>query len=218
MRGTVFVLLAVALGTSGCGSGGNPEMVRTGTPTVTVRADGTLSANPALLTLDDINRQSAGTPRRAVLEQLFWAQWGSWPDIFEGYAPTIGTLVGRENLTGAYAILRAQLTASKPRFVATRVTNGRATIQLELLTATGAPTHETFVLRRLGGRWLIISDTLLERGLKTYVTQRFDGDIATETPTRRAVRAGIEAAARFRAAFDKPATTPQSTEQRSTTP
>ena len=193
-------------------------MVRTGKPTVTVRADGTLSANPALLTLDDINRQPVGTPRRAVLEQLFWAQWGSWPDIFEGYAPTIGSVVGRENLTGAYVILRPQLTASKPRFVATRVTGGRAAVHLELLSATGAPNYESFVLRRLRGRWLIISDTLLERGLKTYVTQRFDGDIAGAKPTRRAVLAGIDATARYRAAFDKPATTSQSTEQRSTAP
>lgn len=206
MRGIVATALTGAVLLSGCGTGSdtNSQMVRTGTPKITQRADGKLTREPSPLTLQDVNRVEAGV-RRTVLEELFWAQWGSWPDIADGYHPQVRSAVGRENLTGAYSLLRAQLASSRPRFASVRFARGRATVQLELLTTTGRPSPESFVLRRVGKRWFIVSDTLLERGLKTFVTQRIDGDAAGLKASRKASRAGIEAAARYRAAYAKAA-------------
>lgn len=204
MRLSVAAVVAASLLVAGCSSdAGDSEMVRTGQPTITVKEDGTLSANPVPLTLADVQRQPRNSARRAVMEELFWIQWGSWPNIFDGYHPAVRRAIGAPNLTGGLSQLRSQLVSSRIRIVSSRLIGGRASVQLELLSTTAAPSRESFVLHRSGGRWLIVSDTLLERGIKGFVTQRVDGDAAGTKTTRKGTIAGLDAAATYRAAFEK---------------
>lgn len=201
MRGNALAVLAAVLFVIGCGGDSNvdSEMVRTGTPTVEVRPDGTLTANPAPLTLADVEGQPAASARRAVYELLFWGQWGSWPNVLDAYDPEVRATVGTRDLLGAYAVLQPQLVAAQAQIVSAVLRRGRAIVLLEL-RSTSARQRESFLLRRRGASWRILSDTLLERGLRAYVTQRVD---TGPNPSRAAARAGVEAAEKYRALFTR---------------
>lgn len=202
MRHSIAVVLAAAVVASGCGSsGGDSKMVRTGKPVVQVKPDGKLSANPAPLTLADVQKQPKDSAEKAMFELLFWAEWGSWPNVVDGYDPSIVASLGLDDITGAYSVLRPQLVAAQPRLLSALRRDGRVAVQIELLTTTSAPMRESFLLRKTDGRWRIVSDTLLERGLVAYVQQRTETDPNAAKASPRGARAGLQAGARYRSAF-----------------
>lgn len=171
-------------------------MVRTGPSPAKVRANGTLTSDPTPLTLADLRKQRRGSPAWCVLQLLFWAQWGSYPNLPTAYDPRVLARVGTASFTGAYAAIRPQLAASRPDILDVQQSPRGALVTLRFLTATGPPTRDSFLLRLRRGRWVVVFDTLLERALSTWAQSRID--TLTRQPSARAIRAGSRLSERYR--------------------
>jgi hypothetical protein len=183
----VFVL-------AGCGDA-SEDMVRTGNTEVKVKKDGSLTAVPPPLTLQQVNSKTSRSPEGAVYRLWFWAQWGSLPNVVLSYDPVVRRTVGPANIAGAYALLRSELLATRPRVVAVSRTRAGMFVALHEQRRALAPSRESFLLRRSGGGWTIVYDTLLERGLQTYAQQGLEPN---KPPSGRALTAGQALAARYR--------------------
>jgi len=187
---TACVAVGTALDDGGASSGPQP---------LVARHDGSLRVNPRLLTLADVRKVPPGSPGRTLFELFFWAQWGSAPNIVAAYDPAVVRAVGVDDLTGAYALRRASLLASQPRITNTVSTSFGATVTVELLRRNEVPDRQSFTLRRIGGRWRVVYDTLLEDGIAAHVQGRETPASATAVPDA-AAKAGIFAARRYRTA------------------
>jgi hypothetical protein len=174
-------------------------MVRTGTTPIVQKADGTLSSTPSPLTLRDVEKQPEGSAGRAVMQLIFWAQWGNLPAIFNIYDSRIAGTLGVSKIAGSYDYLRSELLVSRPRIIATQASGGGEFVSLELTSTRGAPTREGFLLRRRDGAWRVVYDTLLERALQgATVADLAPGD---PTPSESVLRAGARAAGLYRDAY-----------------
>lgn len=194
----LFVVAMIALSTVSVAAGtalddGAEPASRQPTP----RSDGTLPLDPRPLTLEEVARTPAGSPERTLLELFFWAQWGSAPNVVAAYAPQIVRAVGADNLSGAYGQQRAALLASLPRITNTVATRFGVIVTVELLRRNTAAARQSFTLRRVGGRWRVVFDTLLEDGIAAYVQNRVAPGSAQTVPPA-AARAGVAAAADYR--------------------
>jgi hypothetical protein len=162
-RAALGLCLAATL--SACGGAGGPDpIVRTGPSPAIKQPDGTLSADPVPLTLMDVADERQGSPQQAVLKLLFWAQWGGAPFIAELYDEETIADVGLRSLTREYEDLRAELVELQPE-VAFTCHQGDLVFVAIILRSRGQPRLESFLLRRRVGDWVIVSDTLVERGL-----------------------------------------------------
>jgi hypothetical protein len=197
-------LCAVLIGASllgGCSgdSGGSDGIVRTGATEPKTTPDGRLETNPTPLTLNDVSRLEAGSAKQALMELLFWAQWGNLPSVIDAYDLRVSGELGAPSMTAAYADLRPQLIASKIRVLHRKQRGDTAFFGVEFLSKQEPPQRESFLLRRRAGKWRILNDTLLERGLKNSAQSRIAAGSATPSP--RAVRAGDRAAERYRSIY-----------------
>jgi hypothetical protein len=163
------------------------------------RSDGSLRINPKPLTLDQVRASPKGSPERTLFELLFWAQWGSAPNVVAAYTPEVVRAVGVANLSGAYGQQRATLLSSLPRITSVVTTSFGVAVTVELLRRNTTPAPQSFTLRRVGGRWRVVYDTLLENGLAAYV-QTINTPASAKTAPDSAVKAGIAAAADYRTA------------------
>ena len=160
------------------------------------KADGTLSSTPSPLTLGDVEKQPDGSAARAVMQLIFWAQWGNLPAIFNIYDSRVAGTLGVSKIAGSYDYLRSELLTSRPRIIATQPSGGGQFVSLELTSTRGAPTREGFLMRRRNGAWRIVYDTLLERALDgSTIAELAPGD---PTPSMSARRAGARAAGLYR--------------------
>jgi hypothetical protein len=174
-------------------------MVRSGTTPVVQKADGTLSATPSPLTLRDVGKQPDDSAARAVMQLIFWAQWGNLPAIFNIYDSRIAGTLGVSKIAGSYEYLRPDLLTSRPRIIATQPSGGGEFVSLELTSTRGAPAREGFLLRRRGGAWRVVYDTLLERALNgSTIAELAPGD---PTPSMSVRRAAARAAGLYRDAY-----------------
>lgn len=201
----VLVLLALALVSAGAVYAGTQikgtEKKRRGA-TAQVRADGSLTRQPRPLSLDEVARTGRGSPSRAVMHLWYWGQWGSTPNIISAYDPTVVRRVGAGDTAGAYSNIRASLLASRPRIVdVSRGVDGLAFVSLEALSKNAPPEPYSFTLRKSGGRWVVVYDTLLESAIAAYTQFRRSPDPNGKRPPPVAVRAGLAAARNFRVAF-----------------
>ena len=191
-----ILVASAALAVVGCGSsGGQNEMVRTGQSQAAVGADGQLKRNPDPLRWSDVQRARKGSAPAAVTELLFWAQWGSFPNVVAAYDRDVVKTVGLSNIAGAFALGRASLVATRPRINDVRPTRSGTVVTVDLFSAAAAPSHESFVLRRGNGGWTVTFDTILKRNLGAFVQSQSTDDPAA--PSRRAVRAGAEASREY---------------------
>ena len=199
MRQLLTGVAALTLILGGCGGSGSDQMVRSGSTPVEQKADGTLSNNPPPLTLEDVERQPAGSPERTIMQVIFWAQWGNLPAVIEGYDDRIIATLGVTPITAAFDHLRPELLTSRPRVVATRASSGGRFVSLELASTRGAPVREGFLMFRRDGVWRIVYDTLLERATEAAtIAQLAPGD---PTPGTAARRSGARAAQLYRSAY-----------------
>jgi hypothetical protein len=132
---------------------------------------------------------------------FYWAQWGSAPNVASAYDPAVRRAAGVGNIVGAYSQLRDTLATSRPRFLEITSSAAGAFVSLELLRADAAPARHSFLLQRRDGRWQIVFDTLLERGLANYVASLRSRNSADKLPDRSAVRQGRLAAHEYRRLF-----------------
>lgn len=160
-------------------------------------SDGSLRVDPKPLTLEEVRRTPAGSPARSLFELFFWAQWGSAPNVVAAYPPEVARAVGADILSGAYAQQRVTLLSSLPRITSTVKTAFGVVVTVELLRRNAVPARQSFTLRRVEGRWLVVYDTLLEDGIAAYVQNREAPASGKQVPDA-AIKAGMAAAARYR--------------------
>ena len=161
------------------------------------RPDGSLVADPAPLSLEDLSAVPTGSASEAVLRLWYWAQWGSPPNIIAAYSPEVVSGLGAVNIAGAYSLKRAGMVSSRPRIAGeVRGDAGPSSRWRRCgATWTGAlRLHHGAGGRALGDPF----DTLLESGIAAWA--QFDAmpdPNAADVPTA-AAKAGINAARRFR--------------------
>ena len=166
-----------------------------------VRPDGSLTVDPKPLSLADVERQPAGSARRAVIQLWYWAQWGSTPNVVAAYAPAIVTALSATDVAGAYSQKRASMVTSQPRIVDEVKGAGDDTVVLvQALRRNSPPENLSFTLVNDTDGWKIVSDTLLEDAIAAYVQFRNTPDPNSTTVPPSAARAGVEAARRYRTA------------------
>lgn len=199
---TVLVALASAIAGAvlfaGC-DGGSPDdrIVRTTASRPAALPDGRLKSQPSPLTLAEVSRQPRNSPQRVVMEMVFFAQWGSLPNVRTAYGPEVLRRVSLTDMYGAYALQRASLVAALPRIKDVTTTKTGRFVAVRFSSATSPPVDDSFLLRRVDGGWKIVYDSLLDRALSQYVQTRVDPSLE---PSRRAKAAGNAASDRFRAA------------------
>lgn len=201
-RLTVACLAVLAASVaSGCAarSAEHPGIPLSGSPRVL--ADGRLATNPAPLTLQDVERLPAGSPGRAVMMMLFWAQWGSPPNVAAAYDSGVMRALGVSSLVGTWESVRQSIVRVLPKIAVERFDSTRreAFVGLELANTAGPPIRQAFDLRRVGAVWQIVYDTMLDNALPGYVAEQLTPDPAAKHVSAAGERAGIMAAARYRA-------------------
>jgi hypothetical protein len=198
-----IALLAVCGGAVYAGSkldDGSSESADRATTSERSRPEGSLAEVPGLMRLRDVRKARSGSASEKVLELWYWAQWGSIPNIIATYDPTVVSEVGASDLAGAYSLQRSYLAAARPELVDESESDGFAFVTLRALRADDKPQSLGFTLRRTGGEWRVVFDTLLESALATYVQYRNTPDPNSRNVPVAAVRAGIEAARKYRLA------------------
>lgn len=168
---------------------------------VRVLADGRLATDPPPLTLRDIERLPAGSPARTVMMLFFWAQWGSPPNVAATYDPGVARVVGVSNLVGTWESIRPSIVHTLPKVTIERIDarRGEAFVGMELASTAGPPARQSYELRRVGRRWQVVYDTVLDHALPGYVAEQLAVDPTAKRLSPAADRAGIRAAARYRA-------------------
>jgi len=174
-------------------------MVRSGTVPVQQKANGSLDSNPAPLTVEAVERQPERSAQRAVMQLIFWAQWGNLPAIVDVYDSRIVDRLSVSKIAGTYDYLRPELLTSQPRIITTRRGGGGDLVSVEFTRVRYPPARESFLMRRRDGAWRVVYDTLLERGIEgSTIVQLEPGD---STPSPYARRRGALAAKRYRDAY-----------------
>ncbi|MDQ3662246.1 MAG: hypothetical protein M3454_14555 [Actinomycetota bacterium] len=202
LRQIAFVaaaVVAVAVSASfliACNAGDSDNrIVRTNKERPAALPNGRLKSQPSPLTLADVAKQPADSPQRAVLELLFYAQWGSLPNVVSAYSPAVLRRVRANDIAGAYAQQRPTLATSLPSIVETRNTKDGRFVAVRLTSTTGPPQLNAFVLRRFGDQWKVVYDSLLDSSLERFAQYQIDPSPA---PSPDAIRRGISTATVFR--------------------
>jgi len=140
-----------------------------------------------------------GSPGAAVLELWEYLRAGAVPSAAALYDEGVRNATGTDEFAGGLAALQPDLVSRAPKVVKDERVGA-----LRLLTvrgvAKGEPAQEySYTLRRQGGRWFIVFDTLLSRAISSYVTARTE-QTGGKNSGRTAAGAGAGAAERFRSA------------------
>lgn len=169
--------------------------------TTRVRSDGSLTQPPRPLSLDDVAKHEPGSPTAAIVRLWYWGQWGSAPNIIQAYDPAVVRLLGAADMAGAYSAQRANMVSARLRIVGESPgIAGTSVVTLQALRTNTAPEQYSFTLKRKGGRWVVVFDTLLEAAIAGYVQTHASPDPNKEPPAA-AVRAGLSKARSYRVAF-----------------
>jgi hypothetical protein len=164
--------------------------------------------------LDEIDDAPGGSAARAVMRLWFWAQWGSLPNVVAAYDPEVVERVGSEDIASTYTLNRSTYISSRPRIVDVSTGRRGTVVHVEALRRNAPPQRSSFTLRRRDGYWYVVFDTVLEQGLAAWVQFRSMPDPDAKDIPAAAVRAGINAARRYRlvgteASNPRPALTPR---------
>jgi hypothetical protein len=200
--GTLWVVLGLCLVSVGAVLLGTQleDSTKAGTKAPRVRSDGSLTVNPELLSLADVDRAPRGSAKAAVLLLWYWGEWGAVPNILGAYHPAVVRAVSGEDIAGAYAMFRNALQTGQPKVTAQTGGPRRAVVVLRVRRRDAPPEKYSFTLSRVGGRWYVVFDTLLETAIAGYVQLKNMPDPSAKKPPPAAARAGLDAAAKFRAA------------------
>jgi hypothetical protein len=198
------LVLAVALGVSivasGC-SGGDDSANTTrivGTSSSAQVRNGKLTADPVPLTFAQVSKAGRTSPAGTVLSLYFWAQWGSIANVVSMYDPRIRRAVGPMRIADAYVDQRVPLLGTQVVIRDVVASPLGKLVTLDAFTKNYPPVHDSFLLNRRNGRWYVVHDTLLERGLAVIVGAKASRGLTGQAAVRRAQTAGAAAARNYR--------------------
>lgn len=166
LRSASLALLAVGLIAIPMGCGGDkdgPSRDR-----VELGSDGRLMADPAPLTLKDVDSQPRNSPQQALYRMLFWAQWGNPTKTLASFDEDVLKVLDVSVLS-TLGWLRPGLLKLQPRIVEVAPEGKTAFVGVEFLSKLSPRRRESFLFRKgRDGEWKILYDTLLDRGLAQY--------------------------------------------------
>jgi hypothetical protein len=192
-----LVLVSVVAGCSVSNDKGS--MVKTGPSPATVKGNGRLSSEPGALSIADVKAQPKGSASARVIELLFWAQWGSIPNVMAAYDPRVPPRVGTSSFVSAYEFVRPQLVGARPKIIEESKSTAGTLVTLRLLTTSFPPQRESFLLSHSRGQWLVVFDTLLERALTAWGQHEVDPQ--ARRVSNAAILAGERLSQRYRLAI-----------------
>ena len=199
--GAAVALFAMA----GCG-GDDGKVSRTGPSKPEELSNGQLDRRPTPLRIEDVANAKPGSPERAVLEVMFWGQWGSPQGVLAQYSPRVVRATGAQNIAGIYESNRDYLASTLAQVETTKAVGRRRVVALRLLTEESPPRAESFLLTPAKDGWRIIYDSFVENSLAGYVQTaeqqaRHPRAPDDATPDPAAVAAGRKAVAEYRRLF-----------------
>jgi hypothetical protein len=200
VRKLIAGAVAISVVASGCSNGGGSadtaRIVRTGS-SVEVR-NGKLTGSPDPLTFAQISKAGAGTPAGTVMTLFFWTQWGSIPNVVAMYDPRIRAALGSITIADAYEDQRAAALATEVAVQDVVRSRLGTVVTVDGLTRDFPPSRDSFLLSRRNGRWYILQDTVLERGLAAIAGARASRGLSGAAAARREQVAGAVAARNYR--------------------
>lgn len=195
VRSLVAAAVLVAIAVSGCGGGddGAGESASAQEPVSVLPTDPTAAARQAVR-----DRDSAAT---AVLELWSDLKTGAVPVAVLAYHPDVTDSVGASPLAAALAALQGTVAPYEARIIDLEATRVGSLVLVRAVAKNAPAIEHAYLLRREGGRWRVAYDTLVGRNIEALVAREqaaLEGNV--ERPSRRARRAGAEAAQQFREA------------------
>lgn len=158
--------------------------------------DGRLSIDPAPVTLTDLGSATEGLPSTVLLRLWFSIQWGDEPAILSAYAPVVADRLRPRTVLRAWDVRRGSIIGSRPRNFETTRSGEYAIVTFVVESRSHAPAPESATMIRVGGRWRILHDTMLESALAADAQSR--ASPGQDPPSAAAVLRGIQASMRFR--------------------
>lgn len=194
VRSLVAAAVLVSIAVSGCGGGddGAGESASAQEPVSVLPTDPTAAAREAAR-----DRDSAAS---AVLELWNDLKTGAVPVAVLAYHPDVTDSVGASPLAAALAALQGTVAPYEARIIDIEPTRVGSLVLVRAVAKNAPAVEHAYVLRREGGRWRVAYDTLVGRNIEALVAREqaaLEGNVET---SRRARRAGAEAARQFREA------------------
>ena len=143
-----------------------------------------------------------GSPERAVLEIWGIFRSASWPALAAAYHPSVVERLGAGDVMDALVLQGGSLQEAPIRRLSARRTKLGSLVTMTL-QYQGKPYEASYLVRKRGGDWEILYDSVLANGLQTYVQSELaalSGRV-DQKPTQSAVNAGVEAARIYRGVF-----------------
>lgn len=195
----VGLCTAAGTGIGACG-GEASNITRTGSTALEQRADGSLTRQPDPLSVADLERVPRGSPQATVLRLWFYGQWGSSVNAVRFYDQRVLRAIGDSSAAGAYVSQRLGMLDSHPKVRSVTRNPAGTLVKVDMLTISGPPRREFFLLRRQGAGWRIVYDTFLGRALPAYVEAQMRPGTASPNAaaSRDAIAARIDAVIRYR--------------------
>jgi hypothetical protein len=175
----VALVVAAGAAVAGCGGAALHQEVTAAAPKES--APFTLALKPG----------QADTPSGTVLSMLHVVAEQALPAIPAYYDPRVRNVVGDGLLAEALATQRASLLGPAPTILHSDQSPAGTIVSVRLTKPAVGTVNHSFVLRRIGGRWLIAYDTILDGALPYFVQATVQNSIQPNatTPSVRAVRA-----------------------------
>lgn len=197
-------LTVVALYLAGCG-GGNDSIEAGSSQAAAPEAEG--QPPTTLLSREDVQKQPPGSARAAVMNLLYWAQWGNWPEVVAAYEPRIRSVAEDTRIMGTYQQQRGSLMTTRFSIRDQASTSrGRQFVAVEFTLGNGMKQSQSYLLVRRGGKWRISNDTFFQAAYRTYMQDVVQTAVApgATKPAGAALRAAAAAAESLRAAVVAP--------------
>lgn len=143
--------------------------------------------------------QRPESPEATVLLLWRYVQVGTFPLAPSLYHPRVAQRLTASRMVSAFRRQRTAFVGTKPRVLERERTELGELVRVQLSQPGSQPAEESFLLRRTGGRWLIIYDTVLAAALAVDAqakVQARERD-APRDITPRAAAAGDRAAVAY---------------------
>ncbi len=187
VKGSTALALAVAFAVAGCGGSGSSDK----------QAAPVKPAPSAVASRPQLDRP--GSPGAAIVSLWQLLRVDALPDAAALYDGSAIAGVGTLNFGAALQDLPKTYLTNRLSLVSSRRT-GRGSLVVLKAKGQGGSQTGSYSLRRRGGRWVIVYDSLLDSAIARVVAKRVQGGSGSAgEPSRAAQAAGDNAAARYRA-------------------
>lgn len=194
LRVTV-VVLTTAMFLSACGADRTNDEAD---DEVRLAPGGLLADDPEPISPEDIEEFPANSPQATVFRWWSFAQAGSVQNLVRVYDERVINELGADDIAATVARERGTFVSQRPEIDSVEKTPNGTLVTVAVRSKDESPRYESYLLRRTEGDWIIIHDTVLERGYTGLIQSRAENEGASN---EEAAAKGQAAGARFRELF-----------------